>query len=357
MKTKKILITAIAALFSAAFMSGCKDEKVGKIGQCPTVISTSPANLATNVPLDKIVTVTFNEAMDPATITPAAFTLLSPGSPGGRSDASTRVEMSGTLTYDAATFTMSFTPSSKLAPNALYTGTVGTSIKDAMGNALQTPYIWTFNTGANSNPNVTSTDPLSNALNVPLTKLISATFSVAMDPLTITTSTFTVKLGSVAVAGAVSYSGTTATFTPSSNLVLNNTYSATITTGAKNLAGNALTSNYVWTFSTGASAVPTVLSTDPLDLATGVPLNKVITGLFSEAMDPLTVTSSTFTLAIGVTPVAGVVTYSGTTATFTPTSNLLSSTSYTATFTTGVKILPGLHWRATTFGTLALLLH
>ncbi len=95
MKTKKILITALAAIFSAVFMSGCKDDNVEKIGHVSlSVISTNPANLATNVPLNQIVTVTFNEAMDPATITPAAFTLLSPGSPGGRVDGTTRVEIS-----------------------------------------------------------------------------------------------------------------------------------------------------------------------------------------------------------------------------------------------------------------------
>jgi hypothetical protein len=337
MKTKKILITALAALFSAAFMSGCKDDNVEKVGKCPLVISTNPANLAVNVPLNQIVTVTFNEAMDPATITPAAFSLLSPGSPGGRSDGSARVEMAGTLTYDAATFTMTFTPVSKLASGATYTGTVATVVKDLMGNALQTNYVWTFSTGALASPTVASTDPLNNATGVALNKVVAATFSVPMDPLTITSTTFTVNQGATAVPGAVSYTGSTGSFTPSAPLAANTVYTATITTGAKNPAGTPLAANYVWSFTTAASSVPTVLSTDPLDLATGVALNKVITGVFSEAMDPLTITSSTFTLMNGATPVAGAVTYSGTTATFTPTSNLVSGTSYTATFTTGVK--------------------
>ncbi|MDZ7646850.1 MAG: Ig-like domain-containing protein [Cytophagales bacterium] len=58
--------------------------------------TTNPANLATNVPLDQVVTVTFNEPMDPATITPGALTVLSPGSPGGRSSAT---QITGDLTY------------------------------------------------------------------------------------------------------------------------------------------------------------------------------------------------------------------------------------------------------------------
>ena len=70
MKTRKLLITAIAAIFMATFMGGCKDENVEIVGLCPLVASTDPLDLATSVPLDKIITATFNEAMNPATITP-----------------------------------------------------------------------------------------------------------------------------------------------------------------------------------------------------------------------------------------------------------------------------------------------
>jgi hypothetical protein len=190
-------------------------------------------------------------------------------------------------------------------------------------------------------PTVLSTDPLNNAIGVALNKVVAATFSVPMDPLTITTTTFTVKDGATVVPGAISYLGSTASFTPTSALTGNTVYTATITTGAKNVAGTPLAANYVWTFTTLAATIPTVISTDPLDLATGVALNKVISATFSEAMDPLTITSSTFTVLLGVTPVAGAVNYSGTTATFTPTSNLLSGNSYTATITTGAKNLGG----------------
>ena len=49
----------------------------------------------------------------------------------------------------------------------------------------------------------------------------------------ITASTFTVASpGGAAVAGAVTYSGTTATFTPVSLSRIRTTYTATITTGA-----------------------------------------------------------------------------------------------------------------------------
>jgi len=140
------------------------------------------------------------------------------------------------------------------------------------------------------------------------------------------------------VAGTVVYtaSGSIATFTPTAALAASTLFTATITTGAQDLAGNALAGNYVWTFTTGVApntTKPTVISTIPLNLATGVPINQAISATFSEAMNPLTISTTTFTLTgPGATAVAGLVTYAGVgnTATFTPTSALAPSTLFTA---------------------------
>src|SRR4051812_37110415 len=122
MKTSRLWVTGFAAFLLAAFVGGCKDENVERVGVCPLVIATNPANLATLVPLDQVITVTFNEPMNPATITPAAFTLTGPlGSgrvaAGGKSEA----DISGSLSYSASNNTMSFTPEPKLKSNSSYT--------------------------------------------------------------------------------------------------------------------------------------------------------------------------------------------------------------------------------------------
>src|SRR5207253_2527579 len=153
------------------------------------------------------------------------------------------------------------TPSAKLAPSATYTGTVATVVKDAMGNALQVNYVWTFSTGALVAPTVVSTDPANNATGVALNKVVAATFSVPMDPLTITSTTFNVKQGATAVTGVVTYTGSTASFTPAAPLTSNTIYTATVTAGAKNVPGTPLANDYVWTFTTLAASVPTVLTT------------------------------------------------------------------------------------------------
>jgi hypothetical protein len=118
-------------------------------------------------------------------------------------------------------------------------------------------YVWTFKTIASmAAPTVVSTDPLNLAIGVALNKVISANFSTAMNLTTITGSSFTLMMGATSVAGAVNYSGITATFTPTVNLLSDTTYTVTITTLAKSMAGIPLASNYVWSFSTGAHKGP-----------------------------------------------------------------------------------------------------
>ncbi|MGZ5486374.1 MAG: Ig-like domain-containing protein, partial [Nitrososphaeraceae archaeon] len=110
------------------------------------------------------------------------------------------------------------------------------------------------NDNPGGNPTVTSMDPTNNVTGVARNKEIAFTFSESMDPSTINNSTFTLKQGSTNVSGTVTYSGTTAKFTPSVILASATTYTATITTGAKTLAGKGLSNNSVWNFTTGGSA-------------------------------------------------------------------------------------------------------
>src|SRR2546427_670065 len=72
-----------------------------------------------------------------------------------------------------------------------------------------------------------------------------------MDASTINTSTFTLNQGKPQAAGEVSFSGVSAPFPPRSNLAPLTTYTATISTGTKDLAGNALSTDMSWSFTTG----------------------------------------------------------------------------------------------------------
>jgi hypothetical protein len=103
-------------------------------------------------------------------------------------------------------------------------------------------------------PMVIATDPAGDATEVVLDQKIAATFSEPMNPSTLNATTFTLRQGTVALAGVVSTAGATATFSPSANLAAGTTFTATITTGAADPAGNSMTTNYSWSFTTSACA-------------------------------------------------------------------------------------------------------
>ncbi len=239
MNLKKLL--PITALLLVVLLGSCKKDE--DPGISPTVTATDPLDLATNVSINSKISATFSVAMNASTITTTQFSLK---------QGTTNV--SGTVASTGATAT--FTPAASLAPNTLYTATITTGAKDMGGRGLVKNYVWSFTTGAipdTTKPTVTLTDPLNNATGIPRNKVIGFTFSEAMDPSTITTTNFNLKQGTTAVSGTVAYSGTKATFTPSTILAAGLSYTATITTGAKDLAGNALAANTVWSFTTGGT--------------------------------------------------------------------------------------------------------
>src|SRR5450759_3841860 len=314
------------------FMSGCKKDVI-TTGVPPKVTSTDPVNNTTGIDINSKISAMFSVGMDPSTITIENFTLQ---------EGSTDVP--GAVTYAGTKAT--FTPAASLAANTFYTATITTGAKDVSGKSIAKDYIWNLTTGEIADitrPTVTS-DPVNNVKDVALNKAIALTFSEPMDPLTINDTTFTLKQGDMPISGAITYSGTKATFTPASNLVINKIYTGTITTGAKDLAGNALASNNTFSFTTVLVPdieLPMVNSNDPLNDVTGFALNKVIAFTFSEPMAPLTINGTTFTLKQGETPVLGTVAYSGNTATFTPTTPLAAGLPYTATITTGATDVAG----------------
>jgi hypothetical protein len=329
----------------------------------PTVTTTypkdsSPGVPAVNVPINSALSATFSEAMTPGTINSGTFLLVATTS---------GTAVNGVVTYTAAGSTATFAPIGGLAYNTNYTATITEGAEDPAGQTLANPYVWTFTTGSPSTspPTVISTipvtpDPTSDPVvpedvTVPLKQVVSATFSEAMDPATIIAANFTLTVegSTTALHGSLSYAavGDSLVFVPTAPLLPSTTYTATITTGVTDLAGQPLASNYTWNFMTGVAVnftAPELLSVVPLSDATGVAVNAAVSATFSEAMNPLTLTSSTFQLFTGKdvtgTQVDGTYQYDPVTfiATFTPTNPLAISSFYTATVTNGAQSLVGI---------------
>jgi hypothetical protein len=103
-------------------------------------------------------------------------------------------------------------------------------------------------------PKVLNTMPADGATEVPVTSLVSATFSEPMSSPSINANTFTVKKAdeTTAITGIVSLSsdGKTAIFDSTQDFSPNTKYVAAIDIGAEDLAGNALDSAKQWSFTT-----------------------------------------------------------------------------------------------------------
>jgi hypothetical protein len=103
-------------------------------------------------------------------------------------------------------------------------------------------------------PTVVSNFPDDDATGEATSVAISVTFSEAMDPLSLTDATFSLEQGTDSIPGVVTYFNREVTFLPLSDLELDTTYTATITTAAEDAAGNALEEEHTWSFETDDTA-------------------------------------------------------------------------------------------------------
>jgi len=116
-------------------------------------------------------------------------------------------------------------------------------------------------------PTVVSTSPVAAQVGVRTNSLIAATFSEALNSDTVTAANFTLTgPGATPVSGTVALdtSNRVAVFTPTSGLTADTVYTARLTVGIEDAAGNALGSASVWTFTTSSVAavgVPVYLGT------------------------------------------------------------------------------------------------
>ena len=319
-------------------------------GPAPTVTLQDPPNGTTGVSTGtstapRTVSATFSEAVTGLPTTAATspnFTL----SRGGTA-------VAGRVVYDQTTRVATFTPSAPLVSDKVYTVTLWSGIKDLAGNTLGNK-TWTFISGPR--PTVTAVSPTAAATGVSTgtstaPRTVTATFSEPIAGLPTGTAAaapgFTLKQGTTTVASKVLYDPTTrtATLTPTSVLAADKSYTASLTTAVKDLAGNPIVATS-WTFVTGPR--PTVSARTPSSGTTGVKRTTNLTATFNEAVKGLPTSparSSAFTLRQASTGAAfsSVVSYSTSTrkATLNPSSTLKAKTKYTLTLSSGVRDVAG----------------
>lgn len=124
-------------------LAGCKDQGTGIIDDpdinAPEVVSTSPSNNEAEVERNKVIEITFNEAMEPSTINSSTFTLKQG-----------TASINGTVAYSGTTAT--FTAVNVLNALTDYSATVTTGAKSSKGIPLAANMVWNFTTGGNTEP-------------------------------------------------------------------------------------------------------------------------------------------------------------------------------------------------------------
>ncbi|MEX2326894.1 MAG: Ig-like domain-containing protein, partial [Pseudomonadales bacterium] len=259
-------------------------------------------------------------------------------------------------TLDSAGTTASFVPDAPLEHSTTYTATISGATSQASGLALEEPFTWSFRTIAPP-PTVTAVAPINRATGVPVNNtVITAQFSEPVAALADSDFTVNCEAPCTNAVGTVSMNTaqTIATFNVSAPgaLEASTEYTATIVTATSVANGQEMHAPFVWRFTTGLApdtTKPRVILTEPPTSdpgpTVGVPTNTAITATFSEDMDPLTITDTTYTLTCAAPCVSplGAVTYvvGSRTAVFTPENELESGTTYTATVESDVTDLAG----------------
>ncbi len=317
----------------------------------PEVDARTPDGGATAVPVDAAVRVRFDRPLDPATLDDETFTL--------RTAAGAAVPAA--LTYEAATRTAVLTPSASLAATSTYRAEVTTGVRAADGTAKSATESWTFQTGVPIAVTRRTPGPLVTAAS-PETA-VRAELSKALDPATLTASTFSLEdAGGPAVAAALSYNPATrlVSLIPTAALSPGATYTARLA-GIRALDDQSLSAPVVWTFTTALSAppAPAAVSFSPTPGAAEVSGSASLRVRFDRALDPDSVDAQTVQLrnASG-TPIAGALSYDAATSTvrLKPAASLALHSTYDVAISTslrsadGSRLASALNWSFTTGG-------
>ncbi len=329
----------------------------------PTVVSVSPAAFNGGMPTNSNIIVVFSQPMMRSTINTSNVLLYLTSNPNQGN-----IAVPGTVTLDASGLVMTFTPSALLAVNSQYSLQLTNGIQDASGNTFsysQWPYngyyyfgLSTTFTANTTTPTVVAANPLSNSNVVGTNASIQLEFSTEMDEAT--QAGLTVSTGGTNVAGSWSWNsniinyyywedsgpGNIVTFTPTSPLAANTTYTVSYGAPLADTAGNALTPGS-FTFTTGSGA-------DTINDSAAVGLSYFQSNLgtnfapkvtFSKPVNPIDINTGTLFLynydsgkyLKGAVNVAA----NGLSATFTPSLPLLPNTAYTLYMSSGYYDMDG----------------
>ena len=299
------------------------------------LVRYSPPNNAIGVPVNALIVVQFDEAVNPVNLA-AGLTVTQNGNP-----------VAGSLALADGNRRATFTSAAALAANANLSVNLSTEITDLSGNPLDNPTSFAFQSGATGDvqaPLLASADPIPNLSDVPNNLSVQVTFTEPVStPSVDSSSVFLERLSGVfervPATLSISADGRTVTLTPLQLLLPRTSYRLRVLNGVRDLANNAYSSSSVPTgFVTGdapATGPLTVIASNLLPAQSGLPVNTRFTWTFGRALNAQSVSAAAVRLTSpgGSDPVAGTFTVGpdGRSLTFTPSAPLSVNTLYSFT--------------------------
>ncbi|MGL6283613.1 MAG: Ig-like domain-containing protein, partial [Microcoleaceae cyanobacterium] len=304
----------------------------------PTILSVSPLDNATAVPLGENLVVNFSEMVQKGLgdilikklSDNSVVETINVGSPN------VMVNGSQVTINPVADFTSN---------TGYYVEITNSAIRDMARNSfvgMTGNSLWNFQTVDNISPTLVSLNPIDNATTVTNTQNLVVNFSE-----TVQKGIGNIRIKKLAdnalvenidvTASNITVSGSQLTINPTADLLPNTAYYVEITNGAiQDTVGNnfaGILDNSTWNFQTKDAIAPTVVSTSPVDNATIVAQGTNLVVNFSEPVQKgsgnITIkklTDSSVAETIAVT--ASNITVNGTQLTINPTADLLANTNY-----------------------------
>ena len=323
-------IALIAVLLILGCGGGSTGDGNGNNNTYPQVLYCYPDDGNTDIPINCIVTIIFDRAIDTDSIVDAF--VIQPDAPGNCnwSNGNTKLE---------------YTPSDYLQPNTKYTVMITTLAKDAEGNPLEESFSWSFTTGAIIDitpPTVGPVSPADWEIDILIDVNISITFSEPMNTSSVEDA-FSLSDGTN-ISGTFGWNGNTMTFNPSNNLNYGTWYFVIVGTGAMDATGINIENEFNSRFETlqnpGLPA-PEVDLVLPLHLEDDISISTNVSITFTEPMNTSSAQNA-FSLSDG-TNISGTFSWNGNIMTFNPSNNLEYDTWYFVTVGTGAMDTTGIN--------------
>ena len=218
----------------------------------PFVKTISPVPGAQKIPLEQQVVITFNEPIQPGSVTPVTVKI---------SDGSSTI--TGTIVLGDGNTTVTVTPISLLKEQTVYTVQIS-GITDNLNRPMAKPFVASFTTVDLTPPAVQSLDPAADSSGLPLESVIRIVYNEPVDPAAFSAPAIVVTRNGTTVAGRVDmiFGNTGMVFTPTYPLVENTGYHVEVQP-ATDLSGNRQETPLSFDFSSLDRKPPVILALTP----------------------------------------------------------------------------------------------